>query len=123
MARVLVVDDDDGTREWLAEVLEGAGHRVLTARDGLEARALAMNQTLEVVITDISMPNEEGLGLLQALRRTCKELKVVVISGHDADSLHDAILLGAHAALRKPVQAKAILECVKVLSHTLSAQA
>ncbi len=61
MANVLVVEDDSGTREWLAEILAIAGHRVFTAGDGLEAMSLVNRQALDLVITDISMPNEEGL--------------------------------------------------------------
>jgi len=120
MADILVVDDDSATRSWLTEVLEGAGHRVFTATDGLEAKFLARNQALEAIITDISMPNEEGIGLLLAMRRSNPSLKVIVISGKDPDTLSDAILLGAHAAFRKPVAAKAVLQCLNVLLESRS---
>ncbi len=120
MADVLVVDDDAGTREWLTEILEGAGHRVLSARDGLEAESLARNQAVEVVITDISMPNEEGIGLILAIRRSHPKLKIIVLSGKDPDILMDAILLGAHAAFRKPVISRTVLECISVLAQTQS---
>jgi DNA-binding NtrC family response regulator len=115
MAQVLVVDDDAATREWLTEILEGAGHRVFTAQDGLQARSLAGEQTLEVVITDISMPNEEGIGLLMAMRRMYPRLKIIVLSGQDPEALADAILLGAYAAFRKPVTSKTVLECLRTL--------
>ena len=117
MAQVLVVDDDAATREWLTEILEGAGHRVFTAQDGREARSLAKGQALEVVITDISMPNEEGIGLLMAMKRTYPGLKIIVLSGQDPEALNDAILLGAYAAFRKPVTSKAVLQCLSVLSQ------
>jgi DNA-binding NtrC family response regulator len=120
VAYVLVVDDDAGTRQWLTEILQGAGHRVITARDGLEAESLARNQAVEVVITDISMPNEEGIGLILAMRRSHPNLKIVVLSGKDPNALVDAILLGAHAAFRKPVISSTVLECISVLSQTHS---
>lgn len=116
MANVLVVEDESGMREWLAEILEIAGHRVFTAGDGLEARSLANRQTLDLVITDISMPNEEGLGMIRALRKAWPELKIIALSGKDPGILLDAKLLGAHAALMKPVTAKIVLQCIRELS-------
>jgi len=116
MAQILVVDDDLGMREWLTEVLEGAGHQVFTAQDGLEAKSLALRMAPEILITDISMPNEEGIGLMMAMRRSHPRLKVVVISGTDAAGLQDALLLGANATLRKPVSMKTVLQCVGELS-------
>jgi DNA-binding NtrC family response regulator len=117
MADILVVDDDSGMREWLTEVLKCAGHRVFAAHDGLEARSIAKTETLDVVITDVSMPNEEGLGLILALKRSHPGLKTVVLSGKDPEALQDAVLLGAYAAFRKPVTAKAILACIGSLSQ------
>jgi CheY-like chemotaxis protein len=114
--KILVVDDDTGTREWLSEILEGAGHLVFTAQDGLAARSLAMRSSVDLVITDISMPNEEGLGMIRALRKCLPQLKIIALSGKDPDTLQDARLLGAHAALRKPVTAKLLLQCVSELA-------
>jgi DNA-binding NtrC family response regulator len=112
VASILVADDDIGMREWLTAVLENAGYCVFSAQDGLEARAVASRQALEVVITDISMPNEEGLGLLQYMRRAYPGTKVIVLSGKDPDALDDAVLLGAHAAFQKPVTAQTVLQCL-----------
>jgi DNA-binding NtrC family response regulator len=111
------VDDDAGMREWLSEILEAAGHRVFTAADGLEARSVASRQALEVVITDVSMPNEEGLGLILGIRRSHPGLKIIVLSGKDPEALQDAVLLGAYAAFRKPVTSKTILESISALSQ------
>jgi CheY-like chemotaxis protein len=121
VAQILVVDDDPRVREWLAEVLTGAGHRVFTAQDGLEARSLAMRHALEVVITDISMPNEEGLGMIRALHKALPQLKIIALSGQDPETLLDARLLGADAALRKPVASKIVLQCVCDLSPSRAA--
>ena len=115
MANVLVVEDDSGMRGWLAEILGIAGHRVFTAADGLEARSLVNRQALDLVITDISMPNEEGLGMIRALRKNYPALKIIALSGKDPGFLLDAKLLGAHAALMKPVTAKIVLKCISDL--------
>jgi DNA-binding NtrC family response regulator len=112
VANILVVDDDAGVREWLTEVLQSAGHQVFTARDGLEARPLAKRHALQVVITDISMPNEEGLGMIRAMRKAHPEIRIIAVSGQAPEVLLDAKLLGAHAALRKPVTAKIMLQSV-----------
>jgi two-component system cell cycle sensor histidine kinase/response regulator CckA len=116
VANILVVEDEPGMREWLTEILEGAGHRVFAAQDGVAARSLAALHSLDLVITDISMPNEEGLGMIRALHKASPGLKIIAVSGKDPETLMDAKLLGAHAALRKPVTAKTVLECVRDLS-------
>jgi CheY-like chemotaxis protein len=116
MANVLVVDDNTGIREWLSEVLEHAGHRVLTARDGLEGRSLAMRHAFDLVITDISMPNEEGLGMIRALRKIFPQLKIIAMSGMDPDYLYDAKLLGARVVLKKPFSEETVLQSVSELS-------
>jgi DNA-binding response OmpR family regulator len=114
--RILVVDDEEGMREWLAEVLQSAGHQVFTARDGLEAKSLAKRQALELVITDISMPNEEGLGTIRFLRKMHPDVKIIALSGVDPEVLQDAKILGANAALTKPVTMKMLLKCLRNLS-------
>ena len=70
MARILVAEDNRDVREWLAEILLGAGHEVTTARDGLEAKRLANHRPFDLIVTDILMPNEDGLGLIRYLQRT-----------------------------------------------------
>jgi DNA-binding NtrC family response regulator len=113
--RILVVDDEAGMRDWLAAILEGCGHRVFIAKDGLEAQRLARRQALDLVITDISMPNEEGLGTICALRKAHPELKIIAMSGSNIGALGDATLLGAHASLAKPFTAEMVLKCIRDL--------
>lgn len=112
MARILIADDSSEFREWLAEVLTGAGHSVAAARDGLEAQSLARRGPFDLAVTDISMPNEEGLGLIRALRKSQPDMKIIAISGVDPETLEDARLLGAARTLRKPITAAALLQCV-----------
>lgn len=119
--RILVVDDEPGVRDWLVEILEGYGHRVFTAKDGLEAKQLAARETLDVIITDISMPNEEGLGVIRALRKTNPALKIIAMSGAHADVLKDAKLLGANAVLTKPFTSEMVLKCIRGLAPALDA--
>ncbi len=109
---ILVVDDEEGMREWMADILQGCGHRVFTAKDGVEARQLAAHQPLDLMITDISMPNEEGLGIIRALHKAHPGLKIIAISGAFAEALSDAKLLGANAALAKPFTSEMLLKCI-----------
>ena len=118
---ILVVDDEEGMRDWMAEILQGCGHRVFTAKDGLEARQLAAQHPFDLMITDISMPNEEGLGIIRSLRKAHPGLKIIAISGAFAEALGDAKLLGANAALAKPFTAELLLKCMSELLYALSA--
>ena len=112
LARILIADDSPGFREWLSEVLTEAGHSLASARDGLEAQYLARQGPFDLLVTDISMPNEEGLGLILALRKAHPDIKIIALSGLDPETLYDAKLLGAARTLRKPITAAVLLECV-----------
>jgi CheY-like chemotaxis protein len=69
-----------------------------------------------LTITDISMPNEDGLGIVRALRKEHPEIKIVVMSGSSVDALQDARLMGASAALNKPFSAETLLKCIRDLA-------
>jgi CheY-like chemotaxis protein len=115
VARILIADDSPEFREWLSEVLTAAGHSVSSAGDGLEAQSLARQSLFDLAVTDISMPNGEGLGLIRALRKLQPDIKIIAISGFDPETLQDARLLGASKTLRKPITATVLLECVKAV--------
>ena len=115
--RILVVDDEPGMRGWLVEILEEAGYQVFTAKDGLRAKAMAKQHALDFVITDISMPDEDGLGLICHIRKQHSDLKLIALSGGDPEILIDAKLLGASAAFTKPVTADTVLKCLRDLSQ------
>lgn len=80
--RVLVVDDEVEIRTMLVRRLQRAGYTVDEAGDGEEALALVDKNLPDVVVTDMSMPRLDGLGLLQALRTKDPELPVIVLTGH-----------------------------------------
>ncbi len=106
MATILIAEDDFGVRAWLTELLEQAGHRVFVAEDRLKAKTAARFQHFDLVITDISMPHEEGLGLIRALQTQQSQTKIIAISGKDPATLGDAKLLGAHAGTEKACRRK-----------------
>ena len=112
VANILIADDDVGMLAWLGEILEDTRHQILTAQDGLEAQSLLNGHAVDLVITDVYMPNGEGLGLIRNTRKYRPEVAIIAISGGDPEVLLDAKRLGAHAALRKPITAKALTQCV-----------
>jgi len=111
--RILVVDDEPGMRNWLSEILEIAGYRVFMASNGREARSQAEEHEVDLVITDLVMPEEEGIEMIRTLRKGSVKLKIIAMTGSDSpDILSAARILGAQATLLKPLTAETVLECV-----------
>ena len=107
---VLVVDDEEGVRSYLRMVLEDAGYTVSEAADGKEAFHLALEDPPAVVITDLVMPEQEGIETIRALRRRLPQLAIVAISGaFGGQFLNTAKILGADAILDKPLRADVLL--------------
>ena len=100
-----MVDHAD-VRISIRRTLEEAGHRVLDAADGELALRLLETTPIDVVITDLFMPGEDGIVLMRRIRKDFPAVKVIAISGGGfggkLDLLKDAVLLGASSALRKP---------------------
>lgn len=119
MAKILIIDDDAQVREMVALVLTRAGHEVTQAQDGDAGLKLARATSFKVVVTDIVMPNKEGLETIVELRREAPEVKIVAISGGGriapSDYLSIAKRLGADRVFAKPVERKALLEAVAEL--------
>lgn len=122
MARILVVDDDAAVRGTVRKILERAGHTVVEADDGRSGLAQYRTARADLVITDIFMPDEDGLAFLRAIRKERPRPKVIVVSGGDAtgrlDMTEHARLLGALQVLRKPFELQELLD---VVDHALGA--
>lgn len=105
MARILVIDDDELILSTLVLLLTGAGYAVDSASDGLLAEKLFRASSYELIITDIVMPNREGLETILLLRREFPQVKVIAMSGGtglNSSYLDIALRLGAHCILPKP---------------------
>ena len=101
--RVLVIEDNAELRDYLRLALEGQGYEVLTARHGKEALGLIDGQGLDAVVTDLFMPEMDGIETIAALRRKLPDVKVVAISGRPGvDYLTVTRELGVTRTLRKP---------------------
>lgn len=113
MARVLVVDDEAGLRYALSAYLRAGGHEVEVAADVPGALAICMKGPPDVIMTDLIMPGESGMDLLNAVRRDWPQTQVVVITGEPSlESALAAVRGGAFDYLPKPVQKDAILNVV-----------
>lgn len=106
MAHVLIIDDDDAIRTVLAEALTATGHIVRLAADGNIGLRLFRAAPADLVLTDLVMPEKEGLATIMELRREFPGVRIIAMSGgfaHDAGLyLHLAARLGAVRVLRKP---------------------
>ena len=120
MATILVIDDQDSVRALLRTVLEQAGHVVTEASNGREGLEAYRARTADVVITDLCMPEMNGLDLILELTRAFLNVKVIAMSGaDDLDSaFQTARLLGARQTLQKPFTMDALLKAVQYeLAH------
>ena len=121
MAVILIVDDEPETRGVLQETLETAHHTVLAAQNGSEALQFMSAAQVDLVITDILMPETDGFGVLMELRRHHPHVKVMAYSGgYDFDVLRAAKALGAHATLPKPF---AVAQLLRTVQHVLTGKA
>jgi CheY-like chemotaxis protein len=116
MAKILVIDDEELNRFSIRKVLEGAGHEVAEAVDGVVGLEMQKKQNFNLIITDILMPKKEGLETLQEIKEGYPGISVIAISGGgrlgNMDFLSAAELLGADAILAKPFTDEQIVTCV-----------
>ena len=115
MARILLIEDNDPVRALLRENLELEGHTVIEARNGQEGLDLFRQAGADLVITDILMPETEGLGVLVELRNAQPPVKVIVMSGGGRDNLATAKLLGAAKVLLKPFPIAVLIAAIEEL--------
>jgi DNA-binding response OmpR family regulator len=110
---ILIVEDDDSSREGLAAFLLMSQFRVLTAREGKEGLALARQNCPKLILLDINMPTMDGFAFRAAQRadRAIGAVPVIVISGrHDVAAMAEK--LGAHAWLQKPIDPSQVLAAI-----------
>ncbi|MBT8488260.1 MAG: response regulator [Gemmatimonadetes bacterium] len=119
MATVLVIDDDPQIRRVLRRFIEREGHDVVEAEDGKVALRRFVGEPTDMVITDIYMPEMDGIELLIRLRETFPETKLVAMSGGGAIAaghlLRAASALGAIAVLEKPFDLDVVREILEKL--------
>lgn len=115
--RVLVIDDEAALRATIRRMLESAGHLVVEAENGRVGLEAYRSQPADVVVTDIIMPQKEGIETIRDIRKLNGDVRIVAISGggrnKNMDFLRIAGKLGATVTLAKPFRKEQLLACVE----------
>lgn len=112
--RVLVVDDDAAVRDLVAAMLETGGYQVAVASNGREALSMLASEGFDVIVTDLVMPEQEGIETIKLIRRDYPLVKVIAMSGaFGGDYLRIAGYLGAHGTIAKPLRIQTVLDTVR----------
>lgn len=121
MATLLLVEDDDLVRDMLSQVLQRAGHDVISAANGEEATEQLKRCEPEILITDIIMPKKSGITLISEVKQRHPNLEVIAISGggrlDPTGYLDLSESLGASVSFEKPVDNSALLMAIDLLLH------
>ncbi|HQU73156.1 MAG: response regulator [Calditrichaeota bacterium] len=117
MAKILVIDDDQQLRKMLVRILKSNGYDVRQAGNGEEGMKLLCEDVPELVITDIVMPDKEGLETISDIRRQFPQVKIIAMSGggHSIDAANPLFIagkIGASHTLTKPFEIEKILDVV-----------
>ena len=117
-ATILLIEDQAPVRTLMRHVLEDAGYQVCEAANGREGLEQFHAQPVDVVITDLEMPEMNGLEVILALTRAFLDVKVIAMSGISSDELQKARLLGARHTFPKPLDLQALVRAVQYeLAH------
>jgi len=112
--RILVADDEAAVRGFLRLVLEGAGYHVIEAADGRHALRQVRAGRVDLVITDLVMPEQEGIETFRALRKEVPGIGIIAVSGaFEGQFLQVAEMVGADSVLTKPVSPESLLASVE----------
>jgi CheY-like chemotaxis protein len=110
---ILVVDDDAGVREVIRAMLESAGFSVSLATNGREAVSMLGSASYDLILTDLVMPEQEGISTIKEIRQKYPDMKVIAMSGaFGGDYLRIAGYLGAHGTLAKPIRLESMLKTI-----------
>ena len=114
MERVLVADDEPNMRKVLAALIRRQGFEVVTAENGRLAAAALDSQRCHAVVTDMKMPEMDGMALLAHVRRTCPDVPVIICTGHSP--LIDetkAKSIGIDGLVMKPIDTRDIAKTIR----------
>lgn len=119
MPNILVIDDEPQVLNMLQKMLELEGYTVLTAVDGKQGLRICETSAVDLVVTDVVMPEVEGLEVIMTLKRSSPNVKIIAISGGARIQPHDYLdmagMLGAHRTFTKPFKRQEMLDAIKEL--------
>ncbi|MCB4791177.1 MAG: response regulator [Elusimicrobia bacterium] len=114
MAKVLVIDDEQGMRQVTAKILLQKGHNVLQAEDGMSAKQIFENETLDLVLLDIRLPDMDGVEVLSEIKQIKPDLPVIMLSGFgDVETAVELVRQGAFDYVSKPYKVDKLLSLVE----------
>ncbi|MCU0239476.1 MAG: sigma-54 dependent transcriptional regulator [Pyrinomonadaceae bacterium] len=114
MSNLLIVDDEQSYRQLLALVFEGEGHRVRTATNGFEALQMLQDEASDLIISDVKMPDIDGIELLRSVREFLPDVGVVMMTAFaTVDTAREAFKLGADDFIQKPFDVEELKLIVK----------
>lgn len=115
---ILVVEDSAVSRTKLAKLFASAGYRVETAVDGVDALEKLAVHHINVLVTDLEMPNMDGLQLISAVLGSMEtdDIPIVAVTGHDELQAHVRDIQGLYGLFRKPWNDRELLKRVETLS-------
>lgn len=114
---ILVVEDNNDSRELIHVLLTKMGFTVLDALDGREGLYKAHSEHPDLIITDIGMPNLDGIGMIRELRAQSyfEDLPIVALTSYGKKQREEAMKAGANLVLRKPSVFESLVDAVKEL--------
>lgn len=119
MANILLIDDDYQFRTMLRKMLERNGYEVFEASDGKEGVKLYRKNPTDLIITDLIMPEKDGIETIQELKKDFPDINIIAISGGGRlgpqDYLHLAKMLGAKRTLTKPIELPDLIKTIEEL--------
>ncbi len=114
MPSILIIDDEQGIRSVLKDVLADEGYDVLLAEDGLRGLSLLETNPVDLVILDVWLPNLGGIDVLKKLKTDYPDIEVIIISGHaNIDLAVNAVKIGAFDFLEKPLSLERTITVVR----------
>ncbi len=113
-ARLLIVDDDRGIRKLLTDITEDCGYRCSTVSNVKQARQLLQSQQFDLLVTDIRMPGESGIDLIQFVKETHPDMAVVIVSViYDPQEVKLILSMGVYGYIMKPFDKHQVLITIK----------
>ena len=117
MENILIIDDETPIRSMVRLILERAGYTVREAQDGIEGIRVFRETPADLIITDLIMPNKDGIGMIIELKKDFPALKIIAMSGGGLNRpegyLRGAQKLGAACTLSKPLNRNDLLRAVR----------
>ena len=125
MTKILIIEDEEQVRKYLRKTLELQGYEVIEAPNGKIGLNVYHQESIDLIITDIIMPEKEGLEIIMELKRNFKDVKIIAITGGYSQTGPDNLLemakrFGAKVTIRKPFKNDEILNAVQCLLDSKS---